>query len=125
MSSTKEPIAALDQDGSGTAITPPLCRLPIIADERPPFPTIGDSSRPSITIQGGGCQAGVLILAQKRGGRKMKWLWQTRANWGQRLLAVWLIATGLLALTGTSIPHANQVLSVLAVAAGVLLLLKR
>jgi hypothetical protein len=55
----------------------------------------------------------------------MKWLWQTRANWGQRLLAVWLIATGLLLLTGTSIPYANQILSVLAIAAGVLLLLKR
>jgi hypothetical protein len=55
----------------------------------------------------------------------MKWLWQTRATWGQRLLAVWLIATGLLALTGTSIPHASQILAVLALAAGVLLLLQR
>jgi hypothetical protein len=55
----------------------------------------------------------------------MKWLWQTRATWGQRLLAIWLIATGLLALTGTPIPHANQILSVLALAAGVLLLLQR
>jgi hypothetical protein len=45
--------------------------------------------------------------------------------WGQRLLAIWLIATGLLALSGTSIPHANLILSVLAVAAGVLLLLQR
>jgi hypothetical protein len=55
----------------------------------------------------------------------MKWFWRTRANWGQRLLAVWLIATGVLSLTGTSIPHAQEVLSVLAVAAGVLLLLQR
>ena len=40
-------------------------------------------------------------------------------------MAVWLIATGLLSLTGTSIPHAQEILSVLAVAAGVLLLLQR
>ena len=55
----------------------------------------------------------------------MKWLWQTRATWGQRLLAIWLIATGLLSLTGTFIPHASQILSLLAIAAGVLLLLQR
>ena len=55
----------------------------------------------------------------------MKWLWQTRATWGQRLLAVWLIATGLLALTATTVPHASLILSLLAVAAGVLLLLQR
>ena len=55
----------------------------------------------------------------------MKWLWQTRATWGQRLLAVWLIATGLLALTGTIVPHANLILSLLAVAAGALLLVQR
>jgi hypothetical protein len=55
----------------------------------------------------------------------MKWAWQTRTTWGQWLLAIWLIATGLLSLTGASIPHANQILSLLAIAAGVLLLLKR
>ncbi len=55
----------------------------------------------------------------------MKWLWQTRATWGQRLLAVWLIATGLLALTGTTVPHANLILSLLAVATGVLLLVQQ
>jgi hypothetical protein len=55
----------------------------------------------------------------------MKWLWQTRATWGQWLLAVWLIATGLLALTGTTVPHANLILSILAVAAGALILLQR
>ena len=57
----------------------------------------------------------------------MKWLWQTRAAWGERLLAIWLIGTGVVALTGVgaSIPHVNLILAVLAVAAGVLLLLKR
>jgi hypothetical protein len=55
----------------------------------------------------------------------MKWLWQTRANWGQRLLAIWLIATGVVSLTGVFIPHAALILSVLAIAAGVLLLMQR
>ncbi len=40
-------------------------------------------------------------------------------------MAIWLIATGLLALTGTTVPHASQILSVLAVAAGALILLQR
>ncbi len=55
----------------------------------------------------------------------MKWLWQARANWGHRLLAIWLIATGFISLTGTFIPYAPLILSVLAIAAGVLLLLQR
>jgi hypothetical protein len=57
----------------------------------------------------------------------MKWFWQTRAAWGERLLAIWLIATGILALTGVgaTIPHVSLIMALLAVAAGVLLLLKR
>lgn len=55
----------------------------------------------------------------------MRWPWQTRATWGQQLLAVWLIATGLLALMGTAVPHANLILSLLAVAAGALLLFQQ
>ncbi len=41
------------------------------------------------------------------------------------MLAVWLIATGVLALSGTAVPHANLILSLLAIAAGVLLLMQR
>ena len=60
--------------------------------------------------------AGVLILAGP--------MRQTR-QWGPLLLAIWLIATGLLPLVGISFPASGTILALLAVAAGVLLLLKR
>jgi hypothetical protein len=48
-------------------------------------------------------------------------------NWGLLLLAVWLILHGLLTapFLGISFSHAADVLAVLAIAAGVLLLLQR
>jgi hypothetical protein len=55
----------------------------------------------------------------------MKWPWQTQVSWGERLLAIWLILTGLLPLLGNSVPHADHLLAILAVAAGALLLLRR
>jgi hypothetical protein len=48
-----------------------------------------------------------------------------RRKWGTTLLAAWLILTGLLPLLRIDIPHAGTVLGLLAVAAGVLLLLDR
>jgi hypothetical protein len=44
---------------------------------------------------------------------------------GILLLAIWLIATGLLPLTKGRVPHSATVLNVLAVVAGVLILLGR
>ena len=44
---------------------------------------------------------------------------------GTLLLAIWLIATGLLPLTKGRVPHAGTVLNVIAVVAGVLILLGR
>jgi hypothetical protein len=44
---------------------------------------------------------------------------------GMLLLAIWLIATGLLPLTKARLPHSATVLNVLAVAAGVLILVGR
>ena len=55
----------------------------------------------------------------------MKWVWQTRTNWGEKLLAIWLLLTGLLPLLGSPVPNAHHLLAILAVAAGVLLLLRR
>ena len=55
----------------------------------------------------------------------MRWFWRTERNWGLTLLAVWLIATGLLPLMDVTIPHVGQILSVLAVAAGILILMRR
>jgi hypothetical protein len=48
-----------------------------------------------------------------------------RRKWGITLLAVWLIVMGVLPLLRIDIPHAGTVLGLLAVAAGVLLLLDR
>jgi hypothetical protein len=48
-----------------------------------------------------------------------------RRKWGTTLLAVWLIATGLLPLVRTDIPQSGTILAVLAIAAGVLIFLDR
>jgi hypothetical protein len=44
---------------------------------------------------------------------------------GILLLAIWLIATGLLPFTKGRLPHSDTVLNVLAIVAGVLILLGR
>lgn len=46
-------------------------------------------------------------------------------NLGMVLLSIWLIATGVLSLTNINIPGAGLILAVLAIAAGVILLLRR
>ncbi len=46
-------------------------------------------------------------------------------NIGMLLLAVWLILTGLSALIGLALPNAGQVLGVLALVAGILILVGR
>ncbi len=62
--------------------------------------------------------AGVLLLI---GVRKIR----LRSGLGVLLLGVWLILTGLLPLVNLSFPGLEVVMAVLAVAAGILLLLKR
>jgi len=44
-------------------------------------------------------------------------------NWGLIVLSIWLIATGLLPLLKVSLPGGTMILAVLAIAAGVLLLI--
>jgi hypothetical protein len=46
-------------------------------------------------------------------------------NLGMTLLAIWLILQGLLSLVGFSFPGREIVMAALAIAAGILLLLKR
>jgi hypothetical protein len=46
-------------------------------------------------------------------------------NLGTLLLAIWLIITGLLAFVSISFPYLGQIMALLAIAAGVLLLLNR
>ncbi len=69
--------------------------------------------------------AGVLILlgpARLAGGfRSMR----TTSNWGMILLGIWLILVGLLPLLGISIPAGATILALLAIAAGVLILMGR
>jgi hypothetical protein len=48
---------------------------------------------------------------------------KTPKNLGMILLAVWLIATGVLALVSINFPGQGLILAVLALAAGILLLL--
>jgi len=55
----------------------------------------------------------------------MRWFWQDRPNWGLALLGIWLILTGIVPLLGIAVAHSGTVLSVLAAAAGVLILLRR
>jgi hypothetical protein len=62
--------------------------------------------------------AGVLLLLQ--GGRI-----RLTNNLGTLLLSIWLIASGLLSLLDVSFPGQAIVLAVLAIATGVLLLLRR
>jgi len=46
-------------------------------------------------------------------------------NLGMILLAIWLILTGLLPLLGVSFPSSGIVMGVLAIGAGILILLRR
>ena len=46
-------------------------------------------------------------------------------NWGMILLGIWLILVGLLPLLSLSIPAGATILALLAIAAGVLILLGR
>jgi len=51
--------------------------------------------------------------------------WRRTNGWGTRLLAIWLIATGSLPWLGAHIPQAGPILSLLAIAAGVLIFMRR
>ena len=62
--------------------------------------------------------AGVLILL---GQRK----YHIRGNLGILLLAIWLILVGLLQLINFSFPASGMVTAILAIAAGILLLIRR
>lgn len=62
--------------------------------------------------------AGVLFLMEGRRTRLSK-------NLGMLLLAIWLIVSGLLPLLNINFPASGIVLALLAVAAGVLLLIRR
>jgi len=61
--------------------------------------------------------AGVLLLLTGRGKKS--------GRWGSILLAVWLIASGVIALTHFSFNGIDLVMAILAIAAGILLLLNR
>jgi hypothetical protein len=62
--------------------------------------------------------AGVLFLLNRRG---RTW----RKNLGMLLLSIWLILTGLLPLLSIGFPPLGTLMAILAIAAGVLLLLRR
>jgi hypothetical protein len=51
--------------------------------------------------------------------------WFGRKSWGMLLLCIWLIATGVIVLVGLSFRGMPEVMAILAIAAGVLILLDR
>ncbi len=76
--------------------------------------------------------AGVLILLGPsrlaggfRSGRATGARWTGTGNWGMILLGIWLILAGLLPLLSLNIPAEATILAILAIAAGVLILLGR
>jgi hypothetical protein len=69
--------------------------------------------------------AGVLILLRPTGGSSRLGSVRLSSNLGMVLLAIWLIVTGLLPLLSVSIPAIGTILAVLAIAAGVLILIGR
>ena len=71
--------------------------------------------------------AGILILlgpSRLAGGFRSAKVIGT-GSWGMILLGIWLILVGLLPLLGLSIPAGATILALLAIAAGVLILLGR
>jgi hypothetical protein len=63
--------------------------------------------------------AGVLILLQGKRIRNLP------SNLGVLLLSIWLIVTGLLSLLAISFPASGTILALLAIAAGILILMGR
>ncbi len=62
--------------------------------------------------------AGLLLLLERR-------RWRLSDELGKLLLSLWLIATGLIALLDISFSNQDVLMGLLAVAAGILLLLRR
>jgi hypothetical protein len=62
------------------------------------------------------------VTTKKRSGPVK---WPGTNNWGMLLLGIWLIATGLLPFVTIAFVNMGVVLAVLAIAAGVLILLNR
>lgn len=55
----------------------------------------------------------------------MRRFWHAQPNWGHMALGIWLIAGALLPVLGITIPYSGQLLAILAVVAGVLILMQR
>lgn len=70
--------------------------------------------------------AGIFLLIGDnwRGGRG-RGRWKLDIGAGMLLLAIWLILTGLFALTGLTFAYRDVIMGLLALAAGVLLIIRR
>ncbi len=66
----------------------------------------------------------ILWMGNRKGLDRMA-RWKFRNNLGMLLLSIWLIITGLITLAGFSFPGLPVIMGILAIAAGILLLLNR
>ena len=57
--------------------------------------------------------------------RRSLFAWRGTRSWGFPLLGIWLIATGILPLINVNIPAIGPIMSIVAIAAGVLILIER
>lgn len=93
-----------------------LLAIYLIASGVLPFVNLGNGFGLIVSVLA--IAAGILLLVDLN-GRKVS------SRMGMILLSIWLIAAGAVALLGVKFPGTEIILSILAIAAGILLLLRR
>ena len=93
-----------------------LLAIYLIASGVLPFVNLGNGFGLIVSVLA--IAAGILLLVDLN-GRKVS------SRMGMILLSIWLIAAGAVALLGIKFPGTEIILSILAIAAGILLLLRR
>jgi uncharacterized membrane protein YeaQ/YmgE (transglycosylase-associated protein family) len=83
-----------------------------------------DFSLPALLVSLGGAIILLFVVSLFRGGRGGSRIGRSQ-NLGMLLLAIWLILTGLIALFGLSFQGLPLIMGILAIAAGILILLGR
>ena len=82
-------------------------------------------SFPALLVSLGGAVILLFVVSLFRGGGRSGFRMRRPQNLGMLLLAIWLILTGLIVLLGLSFQGLSLIMGILALAAGVLILLGR